>query len=61
MKELELTPLIRRAAQVLETPFLVLDNAYVRENYLRLKNSINNVEIFFMQLKLIHTLVFLKL
>ena len=31
MKELELTPLIRRAAQVLETPFLVLDNAYVRK------------------------------
>jgi len=47
MKKLKLTPLIRRAAQVLETPFLVIDNSYVKENYIRLKNSINNVEIFY--------------
>jgi len=44
---LELTQLIREAAKTLETPFLVLDTTYVKENYYKLKNSINDVEIFY--------------
>jgi len=44
---LELTQLIRQAAKTLETPFLVLDTTYVKENYYKLKNSINDVEIFY--------------
>ncbi|PNR96200.1 type III PLP-dependent enzyme [Petrotoga sp. 9PWA.NaAc.5.4] len=44
---MELTHLIRTAAKLLETPFLVLDTSCVKENYFRLKNSINNVEIFY--------------
>ncbi|KUK16069.1 type III PLP-dependent enzyme [Petrotoga olearia] len=44
---MELTQLIRQAAKTLETPFLVLDTTYVKENYYKLKNSINDVEIFY--------------
>lgn len=44
---MELTQLIREAAKNLETPFLVLDTNYVKENYYKLKNSINDVEIFY--------------
>jgi len=44
---LELTQLIREAAKTIETPFLVLDTTYVKENYYKLKNSINDVEIFY--------------
>ncbi|MBL5981822.1 ornithine decarboxylase [Petrotoga sp. 8T1HF07.NaAc.6.1] len=44
---MELTQLIREAAKTLETPFLVLDTNYVKENYYKLKNSINDVEIFY--------------
>nr|WP_244903567.1 type III PLP-dependent enzyme [Petrotoga sibirica] len=47
MDKLELTQLIREAAKNLETPFLVLDTNYVKENYYKLKNSINDVEIFY--------------
>ncbi|MDY6895249.1 MAG: type III PLP-dependent enzyme, partial [Thermotogota bacterium] len=44
---MELTQLIREAAKTIETPFLVLDTTYVKENYYKLKNSINDVEIFY--------------
>ncbi len=44
---MELTHLIRKAARILKTPFLVLDLSYVEENYFRLKNSIENNEIFY--------------
>lgn len=44
---MELTNLIKMAAKTLETPFLVIDTTYVRENYNKLKSSINNVEIFY--------------
>jgi len=47
LDKLELTQLIRQAAKTLETPFLVLDTTYVKENYYKLKNSINDVEIFY--------------
>jgi len=47
LDKLELTQLIREAAKNLETPFLVLDTNYVKENYYKLKNSINDVEIFY--------------
>jgi len=47
LDKLELTQLIREAAKTLETPFLVLDTNYVKENYYKLKNSINDVEIFY--------------
>jgi len=44
---LELTNLIRKAAKSLETPFLVIDTSYVKENYNKLKSSISNTEIFY--------------
>jgi ornithine decarboxylase len=47
LDKLELTQLIREAAKTIETPFLVLDTTYVKENYYKLKNSINDVEIFY--------------
>jgi ornithine decarboxylase len=43
----KVTPLVREAANKLETPFLVLDLSYVEENYKRLKDSIENSEIFY--------------
>lgn len=47
LDKLELTELIRSAAKKLETPFLVIDTNYVKENYKKLRNSIKNVEIFY--------------
>ena len=44
---MELTNLIRKAAKSLETPFLVIDTSYVKENYNKLKSSISNTEIFY--------------
>lgn len=44
---MKLNNLIREAAKNLETPFLALDLSYVKDNYLRLKNSINNSEVFY--------------
>ncbi|MBM7559902.1 type III PLP-dependent enzyme [Marinitoga litoralis] len=44
---MEVTNLIREAAKKLETPFLVLDVEQVKKNYKRLKESMENVEIFY--------------
>jgi len=44
---MKITPLIRKAAQTLDTPFLVLDLKYVKENYINQKNAIDNVNIFY--------------
>ncbi|BBE30684.1 ornithine decarboxylase [Tepiditoga spiralis] len=44
---MKLNELIRKAANILDTPFLVLDLSYVDKNYDRLKKSISNVEIYY--------------
>ncbi|MDN5342187.1 MULTISPECIES: type III PLP-dependent enzyme [Oceanotoga] len=44
---MKLTPLIKKAAETLDTPFLVLDLSYVKENYKKLKKAINNVDVFY--------------
>ena len=44
---MKLNELIRKAANILDTPFLVLDLNYVDKNYDRLKKSINDVEIYY--------------
>jgi ornithine decarboxylase len=44
---MKITPLIRQAAEILDTPFLVLDLSYVEENYKNLKSSINNVNVYY--------------
>ncbi|AEX85189.1 ornithine decarboxylase [Marinitoga sp. 1135] len=44
---MEVNELIREAAKKLETPFLVLDIEQVKKNYIRLKNSMKKVDIFY--------------
>ncbi|MGM0641736.1 MAG: type III PLP-dependent enzyme [Thermotogota bacterium] len=44
---MKITPLVRQAAEILDTPFLALDLSYVEKNYKNLKNSINNVDVYY--------------
>ncbi|MDK2946786.1 MAG: ornithine decarboxylase [Geotoga sp.] len=44
---MKITPLVRQAAEILDTPFLALDLNYVENNYKSLKNSINNVDVYY--------------
>ncbi len=44
---MKITPLVRQAAEILDTPFLALDLSYVEQNYKNLKNSINNVDVYY--------------
>jgi len=44
---MKITPLVRQAAEILDTPFLALDLSYVEQNYKNLKSSINNVDVYY--------------
>lgn len=44
---MKITPLVRQAAEILDTPFLALDLSYVENNYKNLKKSINNVDVYY--------------
>jgi len=44
---MQVTPLVRTLARNLETPFLLMDLSYVKNNYFDIMNHINNVRIFY--------------
>ncbi|AKI96986.1 type III PLP-dependent enzyme [Kosmotoga pacifica] len=44
---MQVTPVVRTLARSLETPFLLMDLSYVRNNYYDIINHVNNVRVFY--------------